>query len=86
MVLDFAGDDITEFLHTLLIRTNFPYRDADLTRWHDFTLLEELKERMVVLSEVRPVTSLPLLTLAHLASFAGRRRAQHLRLLRPHPA
>ncbi|KAK4696827.1 actin-related protein 8, partial [Phenoliferia sp. Uapishka_3] len=51
MVLDFAGDDITEFLHTLLIRTNFPYREADLTRWHDFTLLEELKERMVVLSE-----------------------------------
>ncbi|KAL8287535.1 hypothetical protein RQP46_003393 [Phenoliferia psychrophenolica] len=51
MVLDFAGDDITEFLHTLLLRTNFPYRDADLTRWHDFTLMEELKERMVVLSE-----------------------------------
>lgn len=52
MVLDFGGDDITEFLHTLLARTGFPYREADLSRWADFTLMEDLKERMVVLSEV----------------------------------
>lgn len=59
MLLDFGGDDITEFLHTLLIRTNFPYRDADLSRWADYTLMEELKERMVVLSEVRGCLFLP---------------------------
>lgn len=53
MVLDFGGDDITEFLHTLLMRTGFPYREIDLGTWSDFTLMEELKERMIVLSEVR---------------------------------
>lgn len=52
MVLDFAGDDITEFLHTLLARNAFPYREANLALWHDFSLMEELKEKMVVLSEV----------------------------------
>lgn len=55
MVLDFAGNDVTEFLHTLLVRTNFPYREANLARWADYNLMEELKERMVVLSEVRAV-------------------------------
>lgn len=53
MSLDFAGDDITEFLNTLLFRTGFPYREIDLNRWTDFTMMEELKEKMVVLSEVR---------------------------------
>ena len=52
MVLDSGGDDITQFLHTLLTRTSLPYRDADLSRWYDFKIFEELKERMVVLSEV----------------------------------
>lgn len=52
MALDFGGDDITQFLHTLLQRTGLPYRDADLARWYDFTIMEDLKERMVVLSEV----------------------------------
>ncbi|KAM0750707.1 actin-like ATPase domain-containing protein [Meredithblackwellia eburnea MCA 4105] len=51
MVLDFGGDDITEFLHTLLIRINFPYKDADLSRWFDFHMMDQLKERTVVLSE-----------------------------------
>lgn len=57
MVLDFGGDDITQFLHTLLSRNNFPYQEADLMRWYDFTVLEDLKERLVVLSEVCCVRS-----------------------------
>ncbi|GAA6036805.1 hypothetical protein JCM8097_003487 [Rhodosporidiobolus ruineniae] len=51
MVLDFGGDDITSFLHVLLMRINFPYKDADLTKWYDWTVIEDLKERLVVLSE-----------------------------------
>lgn len=53
MILDFAGDDITSFLHTLLQRLNFPYKEADLSKWYDWIVLEDLKERSVVLSEVR---------------------------------
>ncbi|BGP17439.1 hypothetical protein JCM10213_003278 [Rhodosporidiobolus nylandii] len=51
MVLDFGGDDITSFLHTLLMRQNFPYKEADLARWYDWIVIEDLKERLVVLSE-----------------------------------
>ncbi|KAM0786552.1 hypothetical protein ACM66B_002009 [Microbotryomycetes sp. NB124-2] len=51
MTLDFGGDDITQFLLALLTRTNFPYKEADLTRWHDFRVLELLKEQIVVLGE-----------------------------------
>ncbi|GAA5971070.1 hypothetical protein JCM8115_006137 [Rhodotorula mucilaginosa] len=51
MVLDFGGDDITSFLFTLLSRINFPYKEADLANWYDWTVLEDLKERIVVLSE-----------------------------------
>ncbi|GAA6059741.1 hypothetical protein JCM10212_001949 [Sporobolomyces blumeae] len=51
MVLDFGGDDITSFMHTLLLRNGFPYREADLTKWYDWIVLEDIKERSVVLSE-----------------------------------
>ncbi|GAA5893576.1 hypothetical protein JCM5296_007491 [Sporobolomyces johnsonii] len=51
MVLDFGGDDITSFLFTLLMRNNFPYKEADLTKWYDWVVLEDLKERSIVLSE-----------------------------------
>ncbi|KAK4046820.1 actin-like protein arp8 [Microbotryomycetes sp. JL201] len=51
MALDFGGDDITRFLLALLVRTNFPYKEADLTRWHDFRTLELLKEQIIVLGE-----------------------------------
>ncbi|KPV74531.1 uncharacterized protein RHOBADRAFT_15770, partial [Rhodotorula graminis WP1] len=51
MVLDFGGDDITRFLMTLLQRLSFPYKDIDLAKWHDWIVVEELKERLVVLSE-----------------------------------
>ena len=52
MVLDFGGDDVTSFLFTLLSRINFPYKEADLAKWYDWIVLEDLKERIVVLSEV----------------------------------
>lgn len=52
MVLNFGGDDITQFFFSLLMRNGFPYRDADITRWYDWTVLEDLKERTVVMSEV----------------------------------
>ncbi|GAA5852273.1 hypothetical protein JCM3766R1_004922, partial [Sporobolomyces carnicolor] len=51
MVLDFGGDDITSFMHVLLERTGFPYKEADLSKWYDWIVLEDLKERSVVLSE-----------------------------------
>jgi actin-related protein 8 len=70
MALDFGGDDITQFLHTLLMRTGLPYRDADLSRWYDFTILEDLKERMVVLSEVRSELAALLSLSADLASLS----------------
>ena len=52
MRLDFGGDDITELLYTLLQRINFPYRELDIFKWGDWHLIENLKERMIVLSEV----------------------------------
>lgn len=51
MALDFGGDDITQFLHTLLLRNGFPFAEADLSRWSDLKVLEELKEKVVVLGE-----------------------------------
>lgn len=54
MLLDFGGDDVTSFFFTLLSRINFPYKEADLSKWYDWIVLEDLKERIVVLSEVSP--------------------------------
>ncbi|GAA5948952.1 hypothetical protein JCM3765_003964 [Sporobolomyces pararoseus] len=51
MVLGFGGDDITSFMHVLLNRNGFPYKEADLSKWYDWIVLEDLKERSVVLSE-----------------------------------
>lgn len=51
MVLDFGGDDITEFLSTLLMRSGFPYRELDLKRSYDFKMMDQLKQKMIVLSE-----------------------------------
>ncbi|GAA5987184.1 hypothetical protein JCM10908_001851 [Rhodotorula pacifica] len=51
MVLDFGGDDITAFLFTLLSRISFPYKEANLANWYDWIVIEDLKERIVVLSE-----------------------------------
>lgn len=62
MVLDFGGDDITHFLMTLLHRLSFPYKEVDLAKWYDWVVVEELKERLVVLSEVRFPFVLPSLS------------------------
>lgn len=61
MALDFGGDDVTYFLHALLVRLAFPYKGADLSRWHDFVVLENLKERLVVLGEVSQTSRLDFL-------------------------
>lgn len=52
MQLFMGGNDITEFLHVLLKRIGFPYRDADLARTHDWVVLDDLKKRMCTLTEV----------------------------------
>ncbi|KAJ7180728.1 hypothetical protein C8R46DRAFT_1070410 [Mycena filopes] len=49
--LNMGGDDITEFLYVLLERINFPYRDIDLARWYDWSVIEDLKARLCSLSE-----------------------------------
>jgi len=48
-----GGDDITEFLYVLLRRIHFPYRDLDLTRSYDWNVMEDLKNRLCTLAEVR---------------------------------
>ncbi|KAF8141563.1 hypothetical protein EV363DRAFT_1308450 [Boletus edulis] len=51
MSLNMGGDDITEFLYVLLERINFPYRDINLARWHDWLVMEDLKSRLCTLAE-----------------------------------
>ena len=46
-----GGDDITEFLSTLLERIQFPYKDLDLARSYDWHMMEDLKARRDVLAE-----------------------------------
>ena len=55
MILSIAGDDITEFLSVLLNRISFPYKELDLTRMHDWAVMEDLKCRICTLNEVCPV-------------------------------
>jgi hypothetical protein len=52
MLLNFGGDDITEFLAVLLGHIKFPYRNIDLNRIYDFNLMEDLKSRICSLAEV----------------------------------
>jgi actin-related protein len=52
MSLNMGGDDITEFLYVLLDRIKFPYRDINLARSYDWSLMEDLKARLCTLSEV----------------------------------
>ncbi|KZT69246.1 actin-like ATPase domain-containing protein [Daedalea quercina L-15889] len=51
MLLNMGGDDITEFLHVLLQRINFPYKELDLVRSYDWSVLEDLKARLCTLAE-----------------------------------
>ena len=47
-----GGDDITEFLLALLERIRFPYREADISRAFDWSLIEDLKSKVCTLAEV----------------------------------
>ncbi|TCD69619.1 actin-like protein arp8 [Steccherinum ochraceum] len=51
MSLNMGGDDITEFLYVLLEKISFPYRDADLVRSYDWSVMEDLKSRLCTLAE-----------------------------------
>ena len=52
MSLNMGGDDISEFLHVLLQKINFPYRDLELARSYDWNVMEDLKARLCTLAEV----------------------------------
>jgi actin-related protein 8 len=52
MSLNYGGDDISELYLCLLERINLPYRDADLSRTHDWHMMEDLKFRSASLAEV----------------------------------
>jgi len=75
-----GGNDITEFLYVLLERINFPYRDIDLARWHDWLVMEDLKSRLCTLAEVRTLIDF----IGHLIKriVAGRRGLEFVRLCR----
>ncbi|KAF7356541.1 Actin-related protein 8 [Mycena venus] len=49
--LNMGGDDITEFLYVLLERIHFPYRDINLARSYDWSVMEDLKSRLCTLAE-----------------------------------
>ncbi|KAJ7116062.1 hypothetical protein C8R44DRAFT_794050 [Mycena epipterygia] len=49
--LNMGGDDITEFLYVLLDRIHFPYRDINLARSYDWSVMEDLKARLCTLAE-----------------------------------
>ncbi|KZS90775.1 actin-like ATPase domain-containing protein [Sistotremastrum niveocremeum HHB9708] len=51
LVLSMGGDDITEFLHVLLDRIHFPYRDLDLSKAYGWQVIEDLKARICTLLE-----------------------------------
>ncbi|KAH8116481.1 actin-like ATPase domain-containing protein [Phellopilus nigrolimitatus] len=51
MSLSIGGDDVTEFLAILLDRISFPYEEMDLTRMHDWLIMEDLKRRICTLEE-----------------------------------
>lgn len=52
MRLGVGGDDITEFLHVLLRKIELPYRDMDLSRAYDWSVMEDLKAQICTLTEV----------------------------------
>lgn len=52
MSLNMGGNDITEYLYILLQKINFPYKDLDLARSYDWSVMEDLKARLCTLAEV----------------------------------
>lgn len=53
MLLDYGGDDITEFLHDTLEEISFPYKGIELNRLYDLHVMDDLKARLCTLSEVQ---------------------------------
>ncbi|KIP07419.1 hypothetical protein PHLGIDRAFT_127629 [Phlebiopsis gigantea 11061_1 CR5-6] len=51
MSLNMGGNDITEFLSVLMQKINFPYKDLNLARSYDWTVIEDLKARLCTLAE-----------------------------------
>jgi actin-related protein 8 len=50
MHLDYGGEDVTQFLHQLLVRANFGYKDCSpALRVADTLVLEDLKKQMITL-------------------------------------
>ncbi|WVQ98665.1 hypothetical protein IAU59_005796 [Kwoniella sp. CBS 9459] len=51
MKLNYGGDDITSALVTILQRSNFPYRDLDLSRSQEWLMMDNLKNKICTLEE-----------------------------------
>lgn len=49
--LKYGGDDITRLWLDLLHKSFFPYKEVDMTRRYEYSLVEELKERYTSLNE-----------------------------------
>ncbi|KAK8869874.1 hypothetical protein IAR55_000442 [Kwoniella newhampshirensis] len=49
--LNYGGDDITSALVTLLQRSNFPYRELDLTKSQEWLMMDNLKNKICTLEE-----------------------------------
>lgn len=80
MSLNIGGNDITEFLYVLLERINFPYRDINLARWHDWLVMEDLKSRLCTLAEVCALVDLAVHLIKRVT--AGRRGLEFVRFCR----
>lgn len=50
-MLDFGGDDVTEFMLSMLNDVKFPYPKADMSRLSDLNIMDDLKARMSTLLE-----------------------------------
>ena len=72
-----GGDDITSFLFALLEHVHFPYRDANLARAYDWSLMDDLKSRICTLAEV---SAAPSFVLHRVDVRRGRGGVEHLRL------
>ncbi|KAG9034783.1 actin-like protein arp8 [Tulasnella sp. JGI-2019a] len=51
IVLDFGGDDVTEFMQGMLNEIGFPYPQANMAKLSDLNVLDDLKARMSTLLE-----------------------------------
>lgn len=52
MVLSYGGDDITAALTAMLQKSNFPYKELDLSRPLQWQMMDNLKIKTITLEEV----------------------------------